>query len=159
MRLRILIFLLLTTSSKADVAPIGKAENRLIGQANIAPADDDKVSNMQFGYQYQGLDLLLCPWSYKCGGRGKTVFNVTHMPETCCSGCIICYCGSSCCIMCYGPFRNCQSWSFITVHGQIKSNRLGLYCEVTIGPRKHKRKTPSQASTRSKQIYRIGRSL
>jgi len=30
---------------------------------------------------------------------------------------------------------------------------------VTIWPRKHKRKTPSQAFTRSKQIYRIGRSL
>jgi len=30
---------------------------------------------------------------------------------------------------------------------------------VTIGPRKHKRKTPSQAFTRSKQIYHIGRSL
>jgi len=30
---------------------------------------------------------------------------------------------------------------------------------VTIWPRKHKRKTPSQAFTRSKQIYRNGRSL
>ena len=30
---------------------------------------------------------------------------------------------------------------------------------MTISPRKHKRKTPSQAFTRSKQIYRIGRSL
>ena len=30
---------------------------------------------------------------------------------------------------------------------------------MTIWPRKHKRKTPSQAFTRSKQIYRIGRSL
>jgi len=30
---------------------------------------------------------------------------------------------------------------------------------VTIWPRKHKRKTPSQAFTRSKQIYCIGRSL
>jgi len=30
---------------------------------------------------------------------------------------------------------------------------------VTIWPRKHKRKTPSQAFTRSKQIYRFGRSL
>jgi len=30
---------------------------------------------------------------------------------------------------------------------------------VTIWPRKHKRKIPSQAFTRSKQIYRIGRSL
>jgi len=59
----------------------------------------------------------------------------------------------------YGPFRNCQSWSFITVHGQFKSNRLGLYCQVTIWPRKNKRKTPSQAFTRSKQIYRNGRSL
>ena len=58
-----------------------------------------------------------------------------------------------------GPFRNCQSWPFITVHGQLKSNRLGLYCQVTFRPRKHKRKTPSQAFTRSKQIYRIGRSL
>ena len=30
---------------------------------------------------------------------------------------------------------------------------------MTIWPRKHKRKTPSQAFTRSKQIYRIGWSL
>ena len=30
---------------------------------------------------------------------------------------------------------------------------------MTIWPKKHKRKTPSQAFTRSKQIYRIGRSL
>jgi len=30
---------------------------------------------------------------------------------------------------------------------------------VTIWPRKHKRKTPLQAFTRSKQIYRIGQSL
>ena len=30
---------------------------------------------------------------------------------------------------------------------------------MTIWPRKHKRKTPSQAFTRSKQIYRFGRSL
>jgi len=30
---------------------------------------------------------------------------------------------------------------------------------VTIWPRKHKRKTPSQAFTRSKQMYRFGRSL
>ena len=30
---------------------------------------------------------------------------------------------------------------------------------MTIWPRKHKRKTPSQAFTRSKQIYRIGRGL
>ena len=30
---------------------------------------------------------------------------------------------------------------------------------MTIWPRKHKRKTPSQAFTRSKQIFRIGRSL
>jgi len=58
-----------------------------------------------------------------------------------------------------GPFRNCQSWSFITVHDQFKSSRLRLYCQVTIWPRKHKRKTPSQAFTRSKQIYRFGRSL
>ena len=54
---------------------------------------------------------------------------------------------------------NDESWSFITVHGQFKSKRLGLYCQVAIWPRKHKRKTPSQAFTRSKQIYRIGRSL
>jgi len=59
----------------------------------------------------------------------------------------------------YGPFRNCQLWSFITVHGQFLSNRLRICCQVTIWPRKHKRKTPSQAFTRSKQIYRIGRSL
>jgi len=59
----------------------------------------------------------------------------------------------------YGPIRNCQSWSFITVNSQLKFNRLGLYCQVTIWPRKHERKTPSQAFTRSKQIYRIGRSL
>ena len=58
-----------------------------------------------------------------------------------------------------GPFRNCQSWSFITVRGHFKSIRLGLYCQVTIWPRKHKRKTPSQAFTRSKHIYRFGRSL
>jgi len=58
-----------------------------------------------------------------------------------------------------GPFRNCQSWSFITVHGQFYSKRLGLYCQVTIWPRKQERKTPSQAFTRSKQISRIGRSL
>ena len=32
-------------------------------------------------------------------------------------------------------------------------------CQVTVWPRKHKRKTPLQAFTRSKQIYRIGRSL
>ena len=58
-----------------------------------------------------------------------------------------------------GPFPNCQSWSFITVHCQFLSNSLGLYCPVTIWPRKHKRKTHSQAFTRSKQIYRFGRSL
>jgi len=58
-----------------------------------------------------------------------------------------------------GPFRNCQSWSFITVHGQFQSNWLELYWQVTIWPRKHRRKTPSQAFTRSKQIYRIGRSF
>jgi len=34
-----------------------------------------------------------------------------------------------------------------------------LYCQVTIWPRKHKRKTPSQAFTRSKQICRFGRSF
>jgi len=31
-----------------------------------------------------------------------------------------------------GPFRKCQSLSFITVHGQFKSNKLGLNCQVTI---------------------------
>ena len=36
---------------------------------------------------------------------------------------------------------------------------IRIYCQVTIWPRKDKRKTPSQAFTRSKQIYRIGRSL
>ena len=41
----------------------------------------------------------------------------------------------------YGPFRNCQAWSLITVHSQW--------------PRKHK----EDPFTRSKQIYRIGRSL
>jgi len=40
--------------------------------------------------------------------------------------------------------RNCQSWSFIAVRGQCQSNGLGLYCQVTIWSRKHKRKTPSQ---------------
>ena len=54
---------------------------------------------------------------------------------------------------------NCQSWLFITVRGQFKSNRSGLYCQVTIWHRKHKRKTFSQAFTRSMQIYRIGWSL
>jgi len=58
-----------------------------------------------------------------------------------------------------GPFRNCQLLSFITLHGQFQSNRLGLICQVTIWPRKHKRKTPSQVFTRSKQIYHISRSL
>jgi len=59
----------------------------------------------------------------------------------------------------YGPFRKCQSLSFITVHGQLWSNRLGLNCQVIIWPRKHNNKTPSQASTRFKQIYRTGWSL
>ena len=27
-------------------------------------------------------------------------------------------------------FLNCQSWSFITVHSQFQSNRLGLYCQL-----------------------------
>ena len=31
-----------------------------------------------------------------------------------------------------GPFRNCQSLSFITVHGQFESNRLGFNCQVTV---------------------------
>jgi len=50
------------------------------------------------------------------------------------------------------PFRNCQSWSFITVHGQFYSNRLGLYCWVTIWPRKHQRKTPSQDQSKSSAL-------
>jgi len=45
------------------------------------------------------------------------------------------------------------------VHAQFWSNRLELYCQVTIWPSKHKIKTPSQAITRSKQIYRTWRSL
>ena len=57
-----------------------------------------------------------------------------------------------------GPFRKCLSLSFITVHGQFLFNRLGLNCQVTIWHRKHKRKTPSQAFTISKQIC-IGWSL
>jgi len=43
-----------------------------------------------------------------------------------------------------GQIRNCQSWLLITVHGHFLSNRLGLFCQVTIWPRKHKWKTPSQ---------------
>ena len=59
----------------------------------------------------------------------------------------------------YWPFRNCHSWSFITVHCQFQSKGLELYFQVTIWPRKHIRKTHSQAFTISKKINRIGRSL
>ena len=47
--------------------------------------------------------------------------------------------GSSPVALYNGPFCSCQSWSFITVHSQFYSNRLGLYCQVTIWPRKHKK--------------------
>ena len=36
-------------------------------------------------------------------------------------------------------FCYCQLWSFITVHGQLYSNELGLYCQVTIWPSKYER--------------------
>jgi len=32
-----------------------------------------------------------------------------------------------------GQFHNCQSWSFITVHGQFYSNGLGIFCQVQSG--------------------------
>ena len=39
-----------------------------------------------------------------------------------------------------GQFPNCQSRSFITVHGQFKSNGLGLWLsKVTVWPSKYKR--------------------
>jgi len=64
-----------------------------------------------------------------------------------------------------GQFHNCQSWSFLTVHGQFLSNRLGLYCQLTIWLRKYKRKhtfclwKTRRNLTRSKKIRYIGRSL
>jgi len=54
----------------------------------------------------------------------------------------------------HGQICNCQSGIYNST-----SNRLGLYCQVTIWPRKHKRRTPSQAFTRSKKMCCIGRSL
>jgi len=33
-----------------------------------------------------------------------------------------------------GQFHNCQSWSFIAVHGRFQSNGLEIYCQVTIWP-------------------------
>jgi len=51
-------------------------------------------------------------------------------------------------------FRNYQIYSFITEHGHFKTNNFGLYCQVTLWPRKHK-KTLLQAFTRSKKIYSI----
>jgi len=50
-------------------------------------------------------------------------------------------------------------WSFITEHGQFPSNRLWLNCQMTIWPRKHKRKTPFTSLHKIKKIYRIGRGL
>ena len=51
-----------------------------------------------------------------------------------------------------GPFRKCQSSSFITVHGRFYFNRLGLNFQVAIWPRKHKRKTPSQDQSKSTEL-------
>ena len=42
-----------------------------------------------------------------------------------------------------GQFPNCQSWSFLTELCQFLSNRVGLFCLVTIRPSKHKRKHTS----------------
>jgi len=39
-----------------------------------------------------------------------------------------------------GQFHNCQWRSFITVHGQFQSNRLRLYCQLTIWPRIYRRR-------------------
>jgi len=39
-----------------------------------------------------------------------------------------------------GQFRNCQSWSFITVYGQFQSIELRLYCHMTIRPSKYVQK-------------------
>jgi len=51
-----------------------------------------------------------------------------------------------------GPFRKCQAWALIPVHGQYQSNRLGLYCLVTIWPKNTKERPlhePSQDQSKS----------
>jgi len=63
--------------------------------------------------------------------------------------------------------RSCLAWtvpqlSIMIIYNStwsLLSNRLVLYCQVTIWSRKHKRTTPSQAFTKPKQIYRIWRNL
>jgi len=40
----------------------------------------------QLGYRYNGLDLLLCPWSYTCGEPGSPVPSNQKIPSTCCTG-------------------------------------------------------------------------
>ena len=35
-------------------------------------------------------------------------------------------------LLSHGQILNCQLCSFIAVHGQFYSNRLGLYCQMTI---------------------------
>jgi len=40
-----------------------------------------------------------------------------------CSGCVWCICTLKYNVL----IRNCQSWLFITEHGQFKSSKLGLY--------------------------------
>ena len=43
----------------------------------------------EIGYRYNGLDLLLCPWSYTCGEPGSPVPPDQIIPTSCCTGCIV----------------------------------------------------------------------
>jgi len=62
-----------------------------------------------------------------------------------------------------GQFHNCQSLSFLTVHGQFWSNRLGLYCQLTIWTKKIQKKIyflfVLNLITKAKKICRMGRNL
>ena len=52
----------------------------------LPKADTTTEISARLGYRYNGLDLLLCPWSYTCGEPGSPVPSNQKIPSTCCTG-------------------------------------------------------------------------
>ena len=73
--------LVLSLLRNAEHVSCGRTTRLLNGSG-----DEDAIPRP--GYRYNGLDLLLCPWSYTCGEPGSPVPPDQIIPTTCCSGCI-----------------------------------------------------------------------